>query len=344
MEKITYREYRELLENPETSDETLEKYVILARGESGFELSVFPNPETVDVSDVQWELENALSIGNDISRWRRQQKFKKRIKQGEQLPIIVSEGDSWFQFPIIIKDVVDHLKQDYLIYSVGAAGDTAQNMVFGDIDSKRTEYMQAISKLRDDNLTVDGLMFSAAGNDIIGTNKETGKSSLFDILKPFNGDANDIVGHINFSIFVNKLNFLQTAYLKVISTIRSDPTISNIPIFVHGYDYVFPHPWENDERNPKYAAKNEWLGDPLDERGIMDMQLRRNIIKFLLDHLHDMLNSLAQDSNQTNVWVIDCRGVMDDLTDWNDEIHGTSSGFEKIAGEFRNVMDAVLKP
>jgi len=342
MEKITYRDYRNLLENPDTDDELIEKYSMVIKGDGAFEFILRPNPDLVEMQEHELELENAMSAANDIACWRRQQKFKKRVKKGEKLPIIVSEGDSWFQFPLIIKDVVDQLKSDYLIYSVGAAGDTAQNMVFGPEGSKKTEYLLALRELRDTGHEVSGFMFSAAGNDIIGEDPATGTSALQGIVKDFNGDVNDITGHINFSEFIKRLNFLQTAYLKVISSIRSEPGLHHIPIFIHGYDYVFPYKWTDDRRNPFYAKKKEWLGEPLDARGILDINLRRNIIKFLLDRLYEMLNDLSLDSQQTKVWVVDCRNAMPDVSDWNDEIHGTNAGFKKVAQRFRTVMNSAI--
>jgi len=343
MSKISYRDYRDLIENPETDDDTIMQYSTIQKGEGGFDFQLIPDPDKVHITDDQMELENAMAIANDIFRWRRKVAFKKRLKKGVELPIIVSEGDSWFQFPAIIKDVVDQLKSDYLIYSVGAAGDTAQNMVFAEEAKKQTEYMAALRKLRDEGHPVSGFMFSAAGNDIIGEDPKTKVSALQDIIKDFNGDVSDVAGHINFVEFSKRLTFLNKAYSHVISSIRNEDGFSNLPIFVHGYDYVFPHEWRNDERDPFYADKKEWLGEPLDVRKIKDLDLRRNIIKFMLDMLYDMLNDLAGDPSQSNVWVVDCRGSMPDVSDWKDEIHGTNDGFAKVARRFRDVMDGVIK-
>lgn len=344
IQPISYRRYRQLLENPDTNDSLIEKYSIVTKGEGAFEFRLHPNPDLVEMQEHEMELENALGTANDIARWRRKQKFKKRLKKGTDLPIIVSEGDSWFQFPLIIKDVVDHLKKDYLIYSVGAAGDTADNMVFGEESSRHTEYLLALRKLRDKGHTVSGFMFSGAGNDIIGEDPKTGISALQDIIRDFNGDPTDITGHINFSVFVQRLNRLQLAYLKVISSIRSEPGFHDLPIFIHGYDYVFPYEWENDERDPFHAKKKQWLGDPLDARKIFDRTLRRGVIKLMLDMLYDMLNDIAKNSVQTHVWVVDCRGAMPSVSDWVDEIHGTDDGFAKVAKRFRATLKTALAP
>lgn len=335
MSKITYSEYLELSRNPEISDDELLSYSRIERGQGGFDFSVKPDPEKVEMSIEDAEFENAMQIGNGLSRFRRQMRFRRRKMFGSDLPVLVSEGDSWFQFPFLIRETVDQLEDDYLIWSVGAAGDTAQNIVYG-----RTEYMRALAKHEQD---VRGFLFSAAGNDIIGEDPQTQRPVLLDLLKDFNGDINDIQGHIDLNLLDQKMSFLQDAYTKVIQDIRSRPQFANLPIFIHGYDYVFPYPWgDDDPRNPMHAEKNEWLGSPLDQRQIDDLDQRRKIIQFLIDRLYDMLAGLSANPQDTGVWLVDCRNAMPEVGDWIDEIHGTSDGFRKVANRFFEVISQAL--
>ena len=285
-------------------------------------------------------MKTRLKIGNDLSRWRRKRKFEKRLKAGAQLPVLVSEGDSWFQFPILIKETIDNLFDKYLIYSVGAAGDTLRNMVYGRRTKGETEYMQALIKQRD---RVKAFLFSAAGNDIIGESEETGEPVLMELLRDFNGDTSDVIGHINLAALGEKLAFLRDGYSEVIGTVREDERFEGLPIIIHGYDYVFPYPASSDDpRNPKHAAKDKWLGAPLDQRGILDTTLRRKIISFMIDQLYEMLIDLAGDSADTGIWVVNCRGALPAVTDWADEIHGTSDGFAKVAARFDEVLKEAL--
>jgi len=344
---ITYKEYIALAFDPETTEEKLMEFSKVVKGDSLFDFTIAPDETKVMMSDEEQELENAMAIGNNFCRWSRKRAFNKRIKNGDKRPILVAEGDSWFQFPFIIKETVDNLKDDYTIYSLGAAGDTAENMIFSESIKKKTEYLLALREMKARNLDIRAFLFSGAGNDIIGENAE-GESSLQGIIKDFNGDKNDVVGHINFAKLHERLSRLRLGYLKVISSIRAERGFESLPILIHGYDYVFPYPWENDHRNPSYAKKNEWLGEPLDYRKIVDRNLRRNILKFLIDQLYEMMADIAQDSVESKVYVVDCRGAMPDLGDWNDEIHGTSDGFSKVKARFvktlkevQNVTEAV---
>lgn len=40
--------------------------------------------------------------------------------------------------------------------------------------------------------------------------------------------------------------------------------------------------------------------------------------------------------------VVDCRVAMPNVSDWNDEIHGISKGFEEVEKRFKAVLDGVL--
>jgi N-acetylmuramoyl-L-alanine amidase len=338
-EKIGYDDYLKMVRDPDTPDEEIAAYSVVVRGESAFAPELRPNPELVTLTEDEKELESAMQIGNGLARFRRQLKFKRRQRAGEDLPILVSEGDSWFQFPVLIKETIDQLGDDYLVWSIGAAGDTLQNMVHGPVHRGGTEYLRNL-KAQD---RARAFLFSAAGNDIIGEDPVTGDPVLSQILKPFNGNAGDVVGHIDLAVLGEKLAFLKNGYEQVIHTIRAEPTLIDLPILVHGYDYAFPYPWgDKDPRDPLHAEQNAWLGAPLDQRGILDPGLRHNLIKFLIDALYDMLGGIAGSPEHRGVHLVDCRGALPDVADWADEIHGTSAGFAKVADRFRATLANVL--
>ncbi len=340
MEKITYSEYLDMVRNPDTSNDELLKYVRIVKGEGGFEFTIEPDPDRVIMTPADEEFENAMSIGNGIDRFRRRVRFFDRLSKDPAAPVLVSEGDSWFQFPLLIDETIDALRPKYNVWSVGAAGDTAENMVYGNQQSGKTEYMIA---LRQQKARVRAFLFSAAGNDIIGEDPKTGRPVLEDLIRPFNGDSSDIHGHINLDLLVDRLQFLRGAYEKVIATVRMEPGMHELPIIIHGYDYAIPYPVDvNDPRNPVYARKDQWLGSAFSRRGIGDSSQRRAIVAFMIDELYSLLGSIAGDPATTGVWLVDCRGALPDVTDWNDEIHGTSAGFRKIGARFEAVLAKAL--
>jgi len=335
IEKISFQDYQALLLDDQSDEEVILSLSLIEKGEGQFDWILRPNPDKVEVSISELETENAMAFANSFCRSRRHTKFRRRLKSRPDMPVLVSEGDSWFQFPLLIKEVIDHLSVDYNIYSVGAAGDTAANMIFNPEKKFKTEYMRA---LRQQEEKVRAFLLSAAGNDIIGEDPETGDSALFNILKDFNNNQNDPIGHINFGALNERLAMLRSGYETVINNVRTEPGFENLPILIHGYDYVFPFPFgDNDQRNPFYTANDNWLGKPLKKRGI-PTDLGHEIIRLLIDALYDMLNDIAGSSNASNIWVVDCRGAMPNISDWNDEIHGTSDGFVAVAERFKEVL------
>lgn len=331
-DKMSLQEWRDLISNPETSEAEIMEVSEIVQGAGAFDFALVPDPQFVHIPDDEVETENAMQAANGIARSRREFLYDLRRLTAKKMPVLVSETDSWGQFPFIVREVIDHLSKDHNVLSLGAAGDWAENMVFGAQEPGATEYMMGLNKARKH---VQGFIFSGAGNDIIGEDPATGDPVLLQLLKPFNGDTSDIDGHINHDLLDQKVNFLRQAYGKVISDIRADADFVDLPIFIHGYDVPFPYPWINDNRRPIHAAKDKWLGKPMADRGIVDRDLRRGILTVFIDRLYDMLNEHGGDPQQTKVWVVDCRGALPNVSDWIDEIHGTSRGFKKVADRFR---------
>lgn len=339
---ISYQQYQQLLIDTDTDDAAIAAYSLVVPGKGAFDLKLVPNPDLVTMTPDEQSLENAMAIGNEICRWRRKRRFEKALA-GNAKPILVAEGDSWFQFPILIDEVVDALGKDYLIWCTSAAGDTARNMVFGPSGSGHTEYMTELRRFRD---KVQGFLFSAAGNDIIGEDEVAGDGTpvLIKILKP-GGPSSNPGDYVNMSELSDRLAFLKRAYRKVIDDIRAEPGLDTLPIFIHGYDVPFPYKWRDDDRrNPVYAAKDQWLGRAFAHHGIQDDDLRRKILGGLINALYDMLADVAGASAQTGVWVVDCRGAMPNAALWNDEIHGTNEGFRRVAERFRATIRTALAP
>jgi hypothetical protein len=336
--KISFQELKQRLLDVDIPDEELAPYFIIHPEQAGpFNPVLLANPELVTMTGEEFQAESAMGIGNGLARFRRQLRFKRGILRGDKRPVIVTEGDSWFQFPLLIDDVVDYLEEDYLVCCLSAAGDTAQNMVFGTEGHGKREFLSALRQQKD---RVRAFVFSGAGNDIIGED-ENGVPVLASILKDFQ-PGKSAADHINFAVLGDKLDFLKRAYLRVFQTIHGEPGLETLPIVIHGYDHAIP--WnpnvQHDPRNPKWAKKDEWLGRPLKDRNIMDPGMQRAIIALLIDALYDMLSKLAD--SHANVHLVNARGALPEVTHWADEIHGTSDGFRDVAVRFKAVLRFVI--
>jgi hypothetical protein len=329
--KITYDALLSMLRNVDIPDVEIAPYLEAVPSNNGaFSIQIVPNPEMVMLTEDDKKFESFLTTANGISRWRRSVKFNRNIKNSkyQDWPVLVSEGDSWFQFPVLIEDIIDHLSNGYLINCLGAAGDTAENMVTGPLRTGGQEGR------------LQGFLFSAAGNDVIGQDPNTKESILARHLKE-GGDESNPQTFIDMDQFRNTINKLEGYYKTVITNIRQDATLKKIPIFIHGYDYCFPGGHDNDPRKkPSYAKLDEWLGSAFKQKRILlgQRDKQRDIIVYMIDSLYEMMLKLEDD----NIHVVDVRKTLQNIEDWKDEIHGTSEGFKSIAEKFKNEMKKVI--
>lgn len=331
METITYEEFLERWNNLDLPDAALRPYVLLEPGDSAFSVEVRPNPETVTGIP---RLESAMGFLNNRSRRKRQRDFESALRRGDPRPVLVSEGDSWFQFPLLVEDVIDHLGKEYLIWSLGAAGDTVENM----IDSDSAEYMAGLDAQAG---RVQAFLLSAAGNDVIGA--KDGTPVLLSLLH--NGTRSSLPEKlINKAELGRVTEKLKASYRKVIATVRADPRFAALPIVIHGYDYPFAFPFGNDTRRPIWVFNNQdkWLGSAFEAKGIADPELRRDILHILIDALYDCLGEVA--AEDSHVHLVNVRGTLAKRTDWVDEIHGTDEGFARVAKKFDTLLKQVLPP
>lgn len=327
---ISYEEFRAKLMDPAVPDKEIARYLKALPSQSGpFDPAIRPDPAKIDMgAEARFEVESAINWANGVARWRRHAEFDIRSLT-ENLPVLVSEGDSWFQFPFLLDDIVDQLKSDYLIRSLDAAGDTAQNMVYGP-----GEYMKELVAMKPRN--VRAFLFSAAGNDVIGEDA-FGNPVLATLLKSYSKHQT-AAWHIDQAQLAKVLTFLEQAYRNVVTTIRKDADFTTLPIIIHGYDYAIPGGFKGDTRDPSWAKQDKWLGSAMRVKKIVDADLQREIIRILIDALYDTLARVAGDSDKTHVHLVDVRGTLK-IDEWADEIHPTNAGFKKVARAFRRMLE-----
>jgi len=121
-ERISIDELKSCLNDPDYPLEQLRDYLIEdPENSEAFNPALRPNPALVD-GVTPLEADMFLGIFNSASRKRRQKKCRKKVDGGWTGVKIVSEGDSWFQYPVRLDDVIDQLFDRYAIYSLGGAG------------------------------------------------------------------------------------------------------------------------------------------------------------------------------------------------------------------------------
>ncbi|MFW5641536.1 MAG: D-Ala-D-Ala carboxypeptidase family metallohydrolase [Roseicyclus sp.] len=306
--KITIDQLMAKLADLETDKADLSDYFIVDEDASRpFAPQFRLNPQTVAIPrgpEAGARTALAMNGANWFARMHRQGAFYKRLRAGYSGPVIVSEGDSWFQYPILLKDTIDHLMEDYAIFSLGAAGDLLQRM------ADKAEFIGA---LRDKNAGI--LLLSGGGNDLVAG----GALALH--LEEF--DPSFAPEDYLLPSFQALLDNAIVQYTRMFETVRQQ--MPHVKIICHGYDYPVP-------------AGDRWLGKPMESRGIRDRGLQKAIARVMMDMFNRRLRRAARAT--PHVTYIDCRGVVGDHR-WHDGLHPTDEGYGAVADLFRREIGRI---
>ncbi len=95
---ITLNELRERMRDPETPIEDIRPYLKIDSARSqAFAPAITFDETVIDTEGLEGEI--AIGFFNWVSRRRRAARYRRRLRDGYSGPRIVSEGDSWFQYP-----------------------------------------------------------------------------------------------------------------------------------------------------------------------------------------------------------------------------------------------------
>lgn len=304
-EKIDLDTLKKRLLDPSINPRTFRKYFTVNEASSeAFAPLITYNQDLVD--DGGRESALIMNFFNNVARRYRSSVYRKETSKNPNLRRIISEGDSWFQYPILLDDVIDHLLRDYAILSLGAGGDLLSDML------AQGEYLEFI-----DDERAEAFLISGGGNDLLGEGR------LATVLKPFAPELEpaDYVETKEFrTLLANVLDQFRQIFQNLFDA------FPHLVAFCHGYDYAIPD-------------SGRWLGEPMESKGIRDRDLQRRIIRVIMDRFNDGLEDIA-DSFQDRVFYVDCRNVVGKR--WHDELHPTDEGYQAVAQRFRDAIDTVL--
>lgn len=305
--KITLEQLSELVADPSTRPEELEPYFRVHEDlGAAFDPVVELNPDTVhipDTDDARSRSALILNGANWLERNGRQSRFYRLLSSGNYKgPVIVEEGDSWFQYPVKLWDVIDVLMEKYAVLSLSAGGDTLENMV------RNSEYRKALA---DTQASI--LLLSGGGNDLVAG------GNLAAHLRSFDADLQP--GDYLLRSFDQLIARAMTYYEVICRDVAR--RFPGVQIICHGYDYAIP----NDGR---------WLGRPMASRGITDRALQTAIAAIMVDRLNAALQQMAR--RHGHVHYIDMRGVVGQQG-WSDELHPKNPGYRRVAERFSAQID-----
>lgn len=259
------------------------------------------NPELRSARSGRGLGDSLINALNAASRRRRRLIYDQRRAGNFGGVHIVSEGDSWFQFPVLVKDTIDHLIEDqsFAVLSLGAAGDTIESMV------RRGELVREVARR-----SPDIVLISAGGNDVLA-------DGGLELRLSEGGTSRDPDAWISRYFYETLDNVLVTYNNLIDNVLRAS---GQVQIVVHGYEYARPQPG------------GSWLGSAFRQSGITNRGLQGQIVKTMLDTFNHELAVLA--SAYPQVTYVDVRNTVR-MGQWFDELHPDSRGFEKIASRIK---------
>ena len=314
---------------------------------------------------------------NLVKNSNRNYDFSKKIRRGfrdldnKKRKIILAEGDSWFNYPIILTDIIDRIRMEpnFALYSLAAGGDWFLNMLTG------REYVEELSILHPDVFLISG-----GGNDLVGSKRlaaivdPMGGSREYDEsewAKRLIADADKNYTPLDMEKFragyqyLSKdffalLMFFHLQYYSLIDGILGKPDkpgkFSNMKIITQGYDYARPS--HGKAFGPKllnwyipfvrlFLGHGSWLKEPLQLRGIPeDNNLHEKIVYSMIYLFNEMMIDIGRvfrERNQANVFHIDSRGSVG-VSGWVDELHVKPKHAMKIGEVFIKCINESAVP
>lgn len=303
--QLPIAELHAMLMDPSVPDKDISPYLMVDVTASGaFTPQVRINPSKLQEDFA--ESAAALASLNAIARWRRQRRYRHRAKSKDVR--IVSEGDSWFQFPFLLDDVIDQLWNSFAIFSVGAAGDLLTDMI------RQNEVASAVVAEQPQII-----LLSAGGNDLLGGGRLVEHIEPFQPTRP----VGDYVGERFLAFRDTKIRQFRSVIVGALNAGSASHVVT------HSYGYAIPN-------------AGRWLGDPLNGFGITDPEAQRALVRLLVDSFHEGLEALQADpALHGRITVVDARDAVPD-NGWWDELHPNNSGFREVAKRFRQAIDAAL--
>lgn len=246
--------------------------------------------------------------------------FVESLRTHPKRLVIMTEGDSWFSYPIN-RNIVDYLEMmsDFTILRLEHSGDEAREIL-----KKGGEQMK---RMRDylRRYPFALLMFSGGGNDIVDENLDT----LLIDKKPGTGWQDCI----DQTALNTRLDEIEAGYRRLLE--MRDEVRPKCVVVAHCYDYVVP---ANRPAKSAFglATVGPWIYPRLVKKGIDPRTDGIFIVRYLIDEFHARLANMAATPG-SRFHVVDTRRTLipADPIQWADEMHPSGTGAELLARQWR---------
>jgi hypothetical protein len=240
--------------------------------------------------------------------------FAASVKQFPKRLVIVTEGDSWFSYPLNanLADYIE-LMNDFSFLRLEHNGDEARGILgAGSEQLKKLKYYLK-------NYPVDVLLMSAGGNDLVS-------GSLPKVLdKKVAG--NSWQSAIKLATLTTVLDDIVASYTRLLDA--RDALRPKCVVMAHSYCYF--QPTGRKATGPfGLLHAGPWMRPVLVAKGIDPDTEGRDLARYLVDELHARLKAVA--AARSRFEVIDMRAALPvDDVHWADEIHPSGTGFRRLA-------------
>jgi hypothetical protein len=250
--------------------------------------------------------------------------FAASIKQFPQRLVLLTEGDSWFSYPLN-SNIADYIEMmsDFSILRLEHNGDEARDILkAGSEQLKKLRYYLK-------NYAVDALLLSAGGNDLVS-------GALPKVLdKKTHGTPWQSA--IKLATLTTVLDDIVAAYSRLLDA--RDAVRPKCLVVAHSYCYF--QPTGRKASGPFGLLKaGPWMRPVLVAKGIDPDTEGRELARYLVDELHARLAALA--AARPRFQLVDMRAALPvDNVHWADEIHPSGTGFRRLAEQcWRPVLKA----
>lgn len=254
--------------------------------------------------------ETVLDFANRIANNRRRLRYNRLIDAGYSGPKIVAEGDSWFQYPLMLRDTIDVLMDRVPVFCLSAAGATLKSMLASG------ELVETVRERKPHYV-----LLSAGGNDLLDEGELLGAIANYTA----GATAEQLIVSDAFNKSMRRVEGMFIELLNGVFSARA-----NVRVLLHGYDYVVPR-----------AIRGNYLGQRLKrDRGIDNIGLRRDVMRLIIGRYNERIAKLPKKVGGPQLTFISCLDVIGarPRADWFDEIHPRDPGFAKVAQKFLTAM------
>ncbi len=304
---------------------------------------------------------------NRTANDKKLKKFHRQIRKGFRNPavfpdhkVVLIEGDSWFEYPVLLKDITDYLEKnnDFAIYSMAHGADWVSNMI------SNLQYEFVYVKIRPDVFVISG-----GGNDMVGDSRlsafirtqalaedapllkdyrnyvllrmmnkpvaicksaycSTDASFSQDSLRYFERKADTALLNqiVNGRRFLNKnfYRFLATIkleYKMLFESLRKMDSTQFNSVKIITQGYDYAIPSYKRSFGAAILMKNGlWLKEPLMTRGVINPYDQSSIIRSIVFEINEMMIELGKEYN--NIYHVDSR----EITAYYEKIHHRKRG------------------